>query len=108
MSISLIIVILALGSVVCFVKHIQHYKALVLSLKNRSLDVANYKVGFHNYGSGGCIRKLNDLSFQFESQLTENERGLIVKCKRAYNYQAIGLAAFVLFVLITLFGGSFG
>lgn len=108
MSITSIIIILALGGVVGFAKHVQYYKALLLSLKIRGLRVANYEVSYFNYGSGGCIKKLNDLSLLFESQLTDNERLLIIKCKRAYSFQVIGVGAFMVFVLGTLYGGSIG
>lgn len=85
-----------------FAKHMQYYKALLLSLKRRGLDVTNYEVSFLNYGSNGCIRKLGDLSFQYESQLTENERKLIASSKRAYNSKIVGILAFFITLLLIL------
>ena len=45
----------------CFFQHMALYKKALRSLTGRSQDVANYQVGFLNYGSLGCVMKAKNL-----------------------------------------------
>ena len=84
--------------------HLSSYYQLYESLKRRNESVDDLKLGFSDFGSGGCIRKLNMIEKRFKDrELSGSEKTLINRSKIYYYLSGIGVLFFLIGVIQILF-----
>ena len=93
-------------TLVLFVLHVRAYRQLYESLKQRGEPVDGLEVGFLEFGSGGCMKKLKIMEQRFgEASLLDAEKALISKSKIFYYLPGIGVIVFIIGVVLILIEG---
>lgn len=97
----LVFLVLATTGFLLFSKHLRYYKQAIQSLKARGIQTQELEVGFSNFGSVGCMRKIKIIKGQHANSLTPEENELLKKSSRFYNLQAPLVLIFIV-VLVCL------
>ena len=97
----IIFLVFVMAGIGLFIGHIKTYKSVLHALEKKGLNSNEYQLSIINYGSAGCLAKINLLLISEDVELTKEERTLLVKSKYLYFLQ---LPVIILFIITILIG----